>query len=81
MTNLDDAILALLTHRPETAKDLVTELRHWTEGGVSKGPPWQPGDVLNSLDKLILTGKSVHSPEGYRLAPPRVANNQRSMFT
>jgi len=81
MIAIDDAILALLTFWPETAKDLVVELRQWTEGGIYKGPPWQPGDVLSALDRLCLTGKAeLVKGEGYRRVVERKGEAQRGLF-
>jgi hypothetical protein len=71
MTDLDQAVLGLLTARWTTASELVTDLRAWTKNGIYKGGVWQPGDVLNSLDRLVLHGKVVASPDGYKRMPER----------
>lgn len=78
---IEDAIYSLLTHAPEPADVLVKELRQWTEGGVYKGPAWQPGDVLSTLDLLILKGKALQTDKGYRLMPDKPkADPQVRMF-
>ena len=84
MTDLTEAVYALLTDSPEHPKTLVTELRQWTEGGVYKGDPrWLPGDVLGALDRLIIDGRAIQVGDGYRKMPERPAvkvDQQRSMF-
>ena len=65
MTELDQAVLKLLTARWETASELVADLRSLTSANLFKHP-WQPGDVLNSLDRLCIEGKAEMSPNGYR---------------
>lgn len=70
MNELDQAVLNLLTAGWESAKNIVSDLRHDTEAGRVK-VQWQPGDVLASLDRLILHGKAEGSPDGYRLATER----------
>ena len=82
MTELDQAVLNLLTARWEVAKEIVSDLRHDTEAGRVK-VKWMPGQVLDSLDRLCLLGKAEMSPDGYRLMVERPAakvDPQKNLF-
>jgi hypothetical protein len=70
MTDLDQAVLAKLTERWETAANIVFDLQHEPRVKI----PWTPGGVLESLDRLVVLGKAEFDvASGWRLMPERPA--------
>lgn len=79
MTDLDQAVLAKLTERWETAANLIFDLHHEPR---FKGE-WTPGGVLESLERLAVMGKAEFDlARGWRLMPERAAkvDTQKGLF-
>ena len=82
MTDLDQAVLSLLTYSPEEEAIINHELWVQSMNGIYKDQTFRPEHVTASLGRLVAAGKAEMIGDGYRKLPERPAkvDQQRSMF-